>query len=77
MVYKQVWSIKNYRYVWDVSYPKLNKIKGNENVVTEIVEQIQEEINGPIELLVILQLTIGKERNFSIFDLRMVLEMKG
>jgi hypothetical protein len=38
-------------------YHKLNKINGNENVVTEIVKEIQEEINGLIELLAILQLT--------------------
>jgi hypothetical protein len=40
-------------------YHKLNKIKGNGNVVTEIMEERQEEINGLIELLAILQLTIG------------------
>jgi hypothetical protein len=44
--------------------------------VTEIVEEIQEEINGLVELLAILQLTTGKERKFCIFELWMILQMK-
>jgi hypothetical protein len=48
MVYKQAWSIKNYRYVWDVSSAKiLKKYSTNQNSTWTIEEVTYQRTNAP------------------------------